>query len=170
MAIPTNKKELKDAITTNYQRLRADLTDIPLDMAKTIELEGHSKNTFMSVCNLTSYLIGWGQLVLKWNKKRDRDEYVDFPETGYKWNELGKLAQKFYADYETESYPKLLNKLDKTVASILDLIDKKTNKELYETAWYDKWTLGRLIQFNTSSPYRNALTRIRKWKKKKGLK
>src|SRR4051812_385660 len=103
MAIPTNKKELKDAITTSYQKLREDLADIPAELTKSKELEGHAKNTSMSVCNLVSYLIGWGHLVLKWNKKRDRNEHVDFPETGYKWNELGKLAQKFYADYETES-------------------------------------------------------------------
>ncbi|MFX4153989.1 ClbS/DfsB family four-helix bundle protein [Aliarcobacter butzleri] len=60
-------------------------------------------------------------------------EEVDFPETGYKWNQLGKLAQKFYEDYKI--------------------------------SWHEKWTLGRMIQFNTSSPYANAKARIRKWKK-----
>lgn len=170
MAIPTTKKELKEAITMNYQKLRNDLAEIPEHLASEKELEGHAKNTSMSVCNLVSYLVGWGELVLKWNRKKDKGETVDFPETGYKWNELGKLAQKFYQDYEKESYPKLLAKLDKTVAEIAALVDKKTNEQLYKTDWYDGWTPGRLIQLNTSSPYLNARTRLRKWKKEKGLK
>ena len=29
---------------------------------------------------------------------------------------------------------------------------KGNNDELYQKTWYEKWTLGRMIQFNTSSP------------------
>ena len=36
--------------------------------------------------------------------------------------------------------------------------------------WYDKWTSGKMIQLNTSSPFKNAKDRIRKWKKIKQLK
>ncbi|MNK06664.1 hypothetical protein D3C87_245630 [compost metagenome] len=79
----------------------------------------------MSINNLLAYLIGWGELVFKWNRKKDNNEPVYFPDTGYKWNEL------------------------------------------YETTWYEKWTMGRMIQFNTASPYNNARGRIRKWKKQK---
>ena len=49
----------------------------------------------MSIHNLVSYLVGWSSLVLKWNRKSEDKEPIDFPETGYKWNELGRLAQKF---------------------------------------------------------------------------
>lgn len=170
MAIPATKKELTEAITTKYQKLRAELADIPEGFTKELDLEGHAKNSNMSVCNLVSYLIGWGQLVLKWNQKKDNHLPVDFPETGFKWNELGKLAQKFYADYEKESYPKLLKKLDDTVAEILALIETKTNQQLYKANFYLQWPLGRLIQLNTSSPYQNATGRLRKWKKQKGIK
>ena len=170
MAIPTSKKELKEAIKTNYEKLQSDFENIPDKLTSIKDLDGHSKNTSMSVCDLVSYLIGWGELVLKWNKKKDDGEKVDFPETGYKWNELGKLAQKFYGDYKGLGYSELLIKLDRTVNSILKLVDKKTNRQLYELDWHDKWTLGRLIQFNTSSPYLNARTRIRKWKKSKDIK
>jgi hypothetical protein len=52
----------------------------------------------------------------------------------------------------------------------LKLIESKTNEELYEIAWYDKWTFGKMIQLNTSSPFQNAKDRIRKWKKIKQLK
>lgn len=93
--------------------------------------------------------------------------YVSINE--YKWNELGKLAQKFYFDYQNDSYRTLLKKCDKVVKDILKIIEEKDNKQLYGIPRYEKWTMGRMIQFNTSSPYKNARNRIRRWKKQNGL-
>lgn len=170
MAIPENKEELLKAIVDNYQKLTTELSGIPIDLTGEKELDGHSKNTLMSINDLVAYLVGWGQLVLKWNDKRSKGLEVDFPETGFKWNELGLLAQKFYKDYENDDFRTLSAKLDKTTDEIIKLIESKTNKDLYEAAWYDKWTLGKMIQINTSSPFKNAKGRIRKWKKVKHLK
>jgi hypothetical protein len=165
MAVPTNKKELIAEITSAYQKLRTDFENIPESLTQVKNLEGHAKNTKMSICDLVSYLIGWGELVLKWHKIRDQGSEPDFPETGYKWNELGKLAQKFYADYKSYNYKDLLKKCDKTVWDLFKLIKSKTTKQLYAAPWYTKWTMGRMIQFNTSSPYKNAHARINKWRR-----
>lgn len=167
MAIPKDKDELLKAIVDNYKKLKTELANIPIDLTEKKELDGHSKNTLMSINNLVAYLVGWGQLVLKWNNKKSKGHKVDFPETGFKWNELGLLAQKFYTDYEKDDFKTINEKLDNTTNEILKLIESKTNKELYEMAWYDKWTLGKMIQLNTSSPFKNAKDRIRKWKKVK---
>jgi hypothetical protein len=169
MAIPKDKDELRIAIVDNYKKLAAELSNIPIDLTDSKELEGHSINTFMSIKDLVAYLVGWGQLVLKWNDRKSKGLEVDFPETGYKWNELGRLAQKFYQDYENDDFKALNTKLDKTTNEILKIIESKTNLELYEMAWYDKWTFGKMIQLNTSSPFKNAKDRIRKWKKTKHL-
>jgi hypothetical protein len=165
MSVPKNKDELILAIENSYSKLKVDLNNIPNELTKTRELDGHAKGTEMSISDLVAYLIGWGELVLKWNRKRENGEQVDFPETGYKWNELGKLAQKFYADYENLDYLELLDKLNQTVDEIQILIKNNTNEELYEIPWYDKWTKGKMIQLNTSSPYKNARSRVRKWKR-----
>lgn len=170
MAIPTNKKELITAIELNYKKLKAEIDLIPEEFCDTKTLEGHSKGSIMTVKNLISYLIGWGELVLKWNSKKEINETVDFPETGFKWNELGKLAQKFYVDYENEDFGQLKTKLDSTVRNILNLINSKSNEQLYGVNWYEKYTLGRMIQLNTSSPYLNARLRLKKWKKEQGFK
>lgn len=169
MAVPVNKEELILAINTNYKKLKKELENIPIELTTLKDLEGHSKGTLMSINNLLSYLLSWQELVLKWNVKKQNKEEVDFPETGYKWNQLGKLAQKFYDDYKNDDFNTLLFKLDKKVEEILKLIENKSNKELYEVSWYEKWTLGRMIQFNTSSPYANAKARIRKWKKEHNI-
>ncbi|QKF66649.1 DUF1706 domain-containing protein [Arcobacter venerupis] len=170
MAVPINKEELQEAIISNYTKLKKELLTIAFEKTSINELEGHSKGTLMSINNLISYLVGWGELVIKWNEKKDNNEAVDFPETGYKWNELGKLAQKFYEDFKNDDFNSLIIKLDKTVETILLLIENKSNKELYDVTWYEKWTLGRMIQFNTSSAYLNGKNRIRKWKKAQNTK
>lgn len=170
MPVPTTKEELLHAIKTNYSKLLTELEKIPTELTTIKELDGHAKGTTMSVNNLLAYLIGWGQLLLKWNERKSDNLTVDFPETGYKWNELGKLAQKFYVDYKDDDFNILTEKLNKTVEQILELIEKKSNTELYEVSWYEKWTLGRMIQFNTASPYTNARGRIRKWKNGQNIK
>ena len=170
MAMPGDKDELLEAIVENYKKLATELLNIPIDQTEKKELDGHSKNTLMSINNLVAYLVGWGKLVLKWNDKKTKGLEVDFPETGFKWNELGQLAQKFYKDYEKDDFKTLNEKLDETTNAILKLIESETNRELYEMPWYDKWTFGKMIQLNTSSPFKNAKDRIRKWKKTKQLK
>lgn len=169
MAIPQDKEQLLHAIRKNYDKLRADLDTVPPDMASVVELPGHAKGTQMSVCNLVAYLVGWGQLVLKWHRKTESGETVSFPDDGFLWNELGQLAQRFYADYEHRSFEQLLGELDGTVDLLVKLVLSKSDQELYGAAWYEKYTMGRMIQLNTSSPYGNARTRLRKWMREHGL-
>ncbi len=165
MPIPTTKQELKTAIQDSYSKLQKDLNTIPESAVNLIELPGHAKDTKMSLSNLIAYLIGWGELVLKWHEKYQKGEVIDFPETGYQWNELGQLAQKFYTDYSDKSYPELLQILEGTKDRIIMLVESKSNTELYETPFYNKHPLGRMIQWNTSSPYKNARIRVRKFLK-----
>ncbi|PIE64211.1 MAG: hypothetical protein CSA26_09430 [Desulfobacterales bacterium] len=52
-------------------------------------MEGHVKGTQMSICNLTVYLVGWGNFVLKWHPVFSGGTMPDLPETGFKMNEMG---------------------------------------------------------------------------------
>jgi len=169
MPIPKNKLELLHAIEDTYQKLQLDLQRVPIQDASIKNLEGHAKDTMMSPCDLVAYLIGWGELVLKWNRLKNKEETIDFPETGFKWNELGLLAQKFYQDYEEDDFPTLLKKLESIFQKITQLIESLDDHQLYQTPFYEKYPLGRMIQLNTSSPYKNARSRIRKWIKQNGI-
>lgn len=165
MSVPQNKAELIAAIEKNYARLVADLASVPADLTNEKTLDGHAKGTTMSVHDLVAYLTGWNELVLKWCRGKHAGKRVDFPETGYKWNELGRLAQKFYADYAALPFPELMRRFDQAKSAIITTIEAEDDTSLYGVAWYEKWTMGRMIQFNTSSPYANARTRLRKWLK-----
>lgn len=169
MAVPKNQRELLDAIRITYQKLMADLASVPPESAREATLEGHAYGTQISVADLVAYLIGWNLLVLKWCDGRSKGVPVDFPETGYKWNELGRLAQKFYTDRADVAYADLLRQFSDAHASIMALVKRETDASLYGAPWYEKHTKGRMIQFNTSSPYANARGRLRRWKKARGI-
>ena len=167
MPIPKSREELIDAIETNFERLAKDLGTVPAQETNEATLERHAKGTMMSVHNLVSYLLGWNNLVLKWIEKDAKGELIDFPETGFKWNQLGALAQKFYADFDAVPFDQLLKDLEIAKQKIVDFISSQTDEQLYGAPWHGKHTMGRMIQFNTSSPYANARTRLRKWKRQK---
>ncbi|NML74206.1 ClbS/DfsB family four-helix bundle protein [Rhizobium sp. S-51] len=165
MAVPTSKAELLEAMTTAFARLEAELASIRPEDATSPDMEGHARGTAMSVNDLLAYLTGWGQLVLKWVRLRDEGLEPDFPETGFKWNQLGQLAQKFYRDQSGLDFPTRVERLRATHGQLVALVSSLDDAALYGRGWYEKWTLGRMIQFNTASPYANARARIRKWKK-----
>ena len=169
MAVPQNRQQLLDAICTTYRKLALDLAIVPPERARDATMDGHAQGTQMSVSDLVAYLIGWNLLVLKWCEGRASGIAVDFPETGYKWNELGRLAQKFYADHDGVAYAELLDRFAQVHARIVALVERETDDTLYGAAWYKTYTMGRMIQFNTSSPYANARGRLRKWKRDNGM-
>ncbi len=163
--IPKNKEELINEINVNLQKLKWILIDFDENTAKLNIIKWNIKDTKINICNLISYLIWRWELVLKWEKLKSQNITPDFPETWYKWNQLWLLAQKFYNDYSNLTFNELKIKFENTVWDILKLINSKSNNDLYEDLWYEKYTLWRMIQFNTSSPYKNAILKINASKK-----
>ena len=163
MAIPTSKLELLEAIAERFSKLDQALDAVPVDRADEASMEGHAKGTLMSPNNLVSYLIGWNELVLKWLEQDANGVAIDFPEAGYKWNELGALAQKFYADLSGRTFDENRARLATVKDRLVAQISNATDDDLYGSPWHGKWTKGRMIQFNSSSPYENARGRVRRW-------
>lgn len=163
MTVPASKDELLVAIEKTYQQLDKDLDRVPADAAREPVLAGHAAGTVMSPADLVAYLIGWNQQVLTWHRRRAVGLPDEFPAPGIKWNELGLLAQRYYAEHASEPWDGLRGQLLDAKNEILTLIEGYSNEELYGEPWYGKWTMGRMISFNTSSPYTNARGRIRAW-------
>lgn len=161
MAVPESKTALLEAMEKSALALRKKLARIPPEMAFQPCLDGHVAGSRMSVANLVSYLIGWGEQVLYWHRQEAAGEQIDFPAKGVKWNELGKLAQKYYADYQhITSWSMLLTMLEENQQQLVALVNGFSDDELYHQLWYGKWTRGRMIQFNSVSPYKNASARL----------
>lgn len=163
MPVPSSRLELRDAITTEFARLDADLDRVPPASARESVLPGHVKGTTMSPADLVAYLVGWNEQVLTWQERRAAGLPDDFPAPGHSWGDLGSLAQQFYREHEDDSWEHLRARLTAAKDRILALVDARTDEDLYGSPWYRTWTMGRMISLNTSSPYRNARARIRRW-------
>ncbi|WP_217543540.1 ClbS/DfsB family four-helix bundle protein [Vibrio metschnikovii] len=168
-SVPQSKDELLAAINSIFPKLVDDYRIVPESLSRKCEIEGNVKGTQISICDTVAYLVGWGKLVLKWHSLKSQGLPVDFPDTGYKWNQLGLLAVSFHDQYSDWKYEDLLKELDLTINELIYLVSSLENEELYETAWYEKWTLGRMIQFNTSSPMKNMRTKVRRFNKNNEL-
>jgi len=168
MPIPQNKKDLQEILKKNYQKLQTELLDIPTVLSRKQTVEGG-----ISVSDIITYQIGWGKLLIGWYTEGKKGHIPEMPTKDYKWNQLGSLAKKFYSDYKNESFQELLEIFDTTVKKVLKIIDKETDTNLYSLGIYkwtgNKWPLGRWINVNTSSPYKSAWSKVRKWKKEEGL-
>jgi hypothetical protein len=169
-SVPKNKEELQKSISVAFEKILADYSTIPSQKSREIGVIGNMKGTEVSVSDTISYLIGWGKLVLKWYDLRSKNQPVDFPETGYKWNELGQLAQHFHSEYQDWSYEKLIKEFTTTTDRILILVESLDNIKLYGETWFEKYTLGKMIQFNTSSPMVNMRAKVRTFKKLNAIK
>ena len=124
MAIPVNKAALLSAISVTFEMLMGDLARVPEARSQDVSMDGHAAGSRMSPADLVSYLIGWNELVLKWLDQDDRGDTVAFPEIGFKWNELGQLAQKFYCDHADLPWGERLKRLARAKEQLVETISK----------------------------------------------
>jgi hypothetical protein len=163
MPVPGTKDELLAAIEKTFTHLEQDLDRVPVEAARQRVLEGHVTDTMISPADLVAYLIGWNHQVVTWHERRARRLPDEFPATGVRWNDLGLLAQRYYSEHADESWDELRRQLRDAKETIVALVGSHSDAELYGGPWYGKWTMGRMISFNTSSPYANARRRVRSW-------
>lgn len=163
MPIPTTRAELLSAIEQSFTRLDRDLDRVPPGLAREPLLPGHATGTMMSPADLVAYLIGWNRQVLTWHERRTAGLPDEFPAPGVAWNQLGLLAQRYYAQHRDTAWGDLRETLVDAKGQITALVAGLSDDALYGRPWYRTWTLGRMISLNTSSPYANARTRLRSW-------
>ena len=170
MPIPSNKVELIRAIENDSSKLLDAFRSIPFSDWEFATIEGNTKGTVISPSNVLAYQIGWASLLLNWYKMGEANQEFSMPMEGYKWNELGKLATYFHQKYDGYSNSELLTMFINIVNEVLELVHYLSNYQLYTVGiygWTGRYTLGRYIQLNTSSPYKNALINLRKFNKNK---
>lgn len=168
MPIATNKAALRQDIKEAYRRLRPLLGGFSPSQLHAPLLEGQCKGMMMSPHDLLAYLVGWAELVLSWRRRWLAEGRIQqIPVSGF-----GRMARHFYSLHAALPHAALLSRLDDAVVDVLAMVDGCSEEELYGTVWYTArssgrtYTFGRLVQMNTAAPYRNARSRIGRWKKR----
>ncbi len=164
MPLPASKIELLDNIRSAYEKLDHEFADVPSNMEKNQHISGH-----ISCCNTLAYQIGWARLLLGWEATERKGLQPAMPAKGYKWNELGKLAQSFYDESSSKSLKQLRSEFHNEFSNLLQWVESLSEEELFvvhQRQWAgEKWPLVKWIQVNTIAPYRSARTKVRRWKK-----
>ena len=103
MPLPTTKIELLTNLDKSYNKLNAEFSSVSTQQERLADIEGD-----ISCCDIIAYQIGWGKLLLNWDKQELIGEQPIMPAQGYKWNQLGALAQSFYRQYNQLTLSELL--------------------------------------------------------------
>lgn len=164
MPLPTSKQELLSYLQDAYEKLDNELDAVPKSMERDPQIEGD-----VSCCDVLAYQMGWAKLLLGWDRLESKGETPAMPADGYKWNELGQLAQSFYETQSSKSLDQLRAAFKHEYDAVTQWIASLSEDELFrlhQRQWAgEKWVLAKWIQVNTVAPYRSARAKIRRWKK-----
>ncbi|MBT3068911.1 ClbS/DfsB family four-helix bundle protein [Rhodoferax sp. U11-2br] len=164
MPLPTSQEELLSRFDTAYNKLREEITRVPDALSRVPQLEGG-----MCLCDLMAYQIGWGRLVLQWEAQEQAGQPVEMPAPGFKWNQLGALAQSFYLRSRDDSAAQLLAQFDALASDLRAFIAASSDTFLFgvgQRQWAGaKWPVVKWLQVNTIAPYDSARAKLRKWQK-----
>jgi len=128
----------------------------------------------ISVADLIAYQIGWGSLLINWYETRLKQQVPVMPGGGFnKWDYIG-LAEHFYKQYQYDSSIKQIEEFHKIVMKIINIVEYEHETENLDKvgiwAWCTlssgkQWPLSKWVTVNTVSPYKRALTLLRKFVK-----
>lgn len=123
-------------------------------------------------CQMISYQLGWLNLLMTWDRDELIGKEVVTPAPGYKWNELGRLYESFYKQYENRALSELKNEYINLVNEFIEWLNSFTKDELFEqdirkwaSSTPSKWPIWKWIHINSVSPFKSFRTKIRKWKR-----
>lgn len=165
----TDKAELKAAIIKTFEKYIAEFDVIP-EQLKDLRVADVDRTPAENL----AYQLGWTSLLLAWEEDESKGLLVKTPSDTFKWNQLGELYQWFYHTYAHLSLQELQDQVAHNVTAILAMIDRLTDKELFEPhmrTWADEatktavWPVYKFIHVNTVAPFGTFRTKIRKWKK-----
>jgi len=89
--LATSKIELLEKLSKAYVNRDTEFDAITPDLERQKGIEGE-----VSCYDIVAYQIGWGKLLLGWEKSELAGKIPKMPAAGYQWNQLGDLANSFY--------------------------------------------------------------------------
>jgi hypothetical protein len=167
MPIAKNKKELLEAIETEYRLLKKCIEGLDAG-----ELETPGVCHEWSAKDVMAHLVEWKKMFLGWYEEGLRGGNPLTPAEDLKWTETPALNDRIYRKWKDVSLEVILAEFEATHAQMLELTrsisqEKLFRKQLYP--WLRVWPLSRWIAAQTSSHYRWARTRIRRWANKQKM-
>jgi hypothetical protein len=161
MPIAKTKKELLEAIETEHRLLKTCIAGLS---PQERELPGvcHA----WSAKDVMAHLVEWKKMFLGWYEEGRRGGNPRTPAEDLKWTETPALNDRIYRKWKDERYEVILAEFESEYAKMLEVTRSISQEKLFHKGlypWLRVWPLSRWIAAQTSSHYRWARTRIRRW-------
>lgn len=162
MPRPKSKKELLEQSQSNYQKLIELINSLSEEKLH----QDFPKGTLnRNVRDILTHLHQWHLFLLDWYKVGMKGEKPDMPAKGYTWQTLPALNKKIWKESQKIKTKEALIDLKRSYKKVQKIIEKHSNKELFEKKKYE-WTgstsLAAYLISNTCSHYNWAIKIIKK--------
>lgn len=175
MSRPTNKEELLQAATQNFDKLQeliASLTEKELttpfefshDLKKTEAHWSRDKN----LRDVLVHLYEWHKLLINWVKSNQAGIAQPFIPLPYNWKTYGVMNVEFFNKHQATSLKEAKTVLKVSHAAVLELAQSFSNDELFtkdKFSWVGGSVLGSYFVSTTSSHYDWAIKKLKAHKK-----
>ena len=165
MARPTTKEQLIQAGEENFNKLKVlidSLTDE--QQTSTFTFEDRDRN----IRDILVHLYEWHQLLLTWITSNQAGNKSNFLPSPYNWKTYPQMNIEFWKKHQETTLLEAKAILNKSHASVIEIINTFTDKELFTKKHFD-WTgtttLGSYCVSATSSHYDWAMKKIKTHKK-----
>jgi len=164
MPRPKTKAELLRVSEGNYERLM----QLVESYSTAEQVADFPKGTLnRNIGDVLAHLHHWQVMFLDWYRIGMGEDKPDMPAPGYTWGTTPDLNREIWRQYRNQDLAATKALLKKSFASVRKIINKHTDKELFEKKRY-KWTgstsLGSYLISTTSSHYDWAYKLIKKAK------
>lgn len=162
MPIARTKAELLQAMETEHRLLLKCIG----------ELEPQEW-TLSGVCHawapkdVMAHLVEWKKMFLGWYEEGLRGGNPRTPAEDLKWTQTPLLNDRIYKQWKEAELSFILTEFESAYTRMLELTRSIPEKKLFQLKlypWLRAWPLARWIAAQTSSHYRWARTRIRRWR------
>lgn len=163
MARPKTKDQLLKEAASQYEKLMSLIGSMTLEVQESGFLfEDRDRN----VRDVLMHLHEWHQMMSKWYTEGVVNKGLPkTPSEDFNWRQLPELNKRIWEKHQAVSLEESKQLLDESHHLMVDLIEKHTDKELFDKfvyPWTKTSTLGTYFVANTSSHYIWAQKKVRR--------
>ena len=164
MKLPTTKQELLDKVRASHRKLGVEAATIPASHYRHTAMIWQEPRLHTNAAMVLVDVIVWNTMILQFAHDRTPGPSASF----YSPSAMAQRAERLSAGFQRRFAGRGLRELEAMLTEgqdrVLDCVAHHSNASLFDPALSPMKTLGRKIQFFTSTAYDDALSRLRQWK------
>lgn len=152
------------AAESEFAKLITLLATVPPAVRDDIAWQAPIDDQSRNPRDVLTHVHAWHLLTLGWYEAGERGEKPAIPGPGLTWRDLPTLNARIWTDFEHTSYGEAVRLVTESHQRILDVIDSRTDTELFTKKLYP-WTgttsLGAYLVSASSSHYVWAIKTVK---------